>query len=71
MEHSDKEDFEVLWAEIRAAVWFGFDHDSTRIYDVVDFKSYATLRGWNRDELERIKVGSLTQPSVEVLSMLL
>lgn len=71
MEHLfDTEDLEVLGAEIPAIAWLGFDHDSTRIYDVVDFESYATLRGWNRDELERIKVGSLSRPSVEVLSML-
>jgi Heterokaryon incompatibility protein (HET) len=71
MEHLfDKEDLEILGFEIPAIAWLGFDHDSTRVYDVVDFETYAILRGWNRDELERIKVGSLARPSVEVLSML-
>jgi hypothetical protein len=36
----------------------------------VNFEAYAILRGWNRDELERTKAGSLARPSVEVLSML-
>jgi hypothetical protein len=71
MEHLfDKEDLEVLGSEIPAIAWLGFDHDSTKVYDVVSFENYAILRGWNRRELEQIAVGSLSRPSIEVLPML-
>ena len=66
--HFDKEDLEILGSEIPVVPWVGFDYEFTKVYDV-NFEDYAITRGCNCNELESIKVGSFSRPSVEDFSM--
>lgn len=72
MEHLlDKEDLELLQDSIPDVPWLGFDHDTVQVYDVVPFEQYPVVRGWSREELERIRNGNtLSRNAASTLAML-
>jgi hypothetical protein len=72
MEHLlDKEDLELLQDSILDVPWLGFDHDRVHEYDVVPFEQYPVVRGWSREELERIRKGNaLSRDATSTLAML-
>jgi hypothetical protein len=58
MEHMmEWEELDRISDEIPLIPWFGFDHDTTRAYDIVPFEQYPIVRGWAPEILHAFHTG--------------
>ena len=70
MEHLlNDQDYADLKHEIDDIPWLGFDHDSTKQYDIVIMQSYPLLRGWSQERLDAFKTERTPLSSLDELGM--
>lgn len=64
MEHLLQEPtLETYRDSVKPIPWYNFDHDRTRLYQVVSVDEYPLLRGWTEEQIKQLKHNPLSDAS--------